>query len=763
MSIDSTSELLFRIGANSDDAEANVQRFRGLLGKDLDDLSAEFSDWSQKVFGNLTSVEGALTAVAAAGAAAVVAIGAALGEAAHKYAEYVEEVEHASRVTGIDIENMSKLQFAAEKMGVSHEQLTHMLVFFESQIDKANGSADVYAKTFGRLGISQEVVRKGETDVMAALVPTMAAMHDLKAGTEGAAIARGLFSRSGAEGLPFLKLDAAAMKTLAKEAEALGKVLGEKDAQAYTLNKAAVQQLTDTMHAFAITIGREVLPYLTHLIAMILALPEAVRRTKDELSGLTDVGQKNATIFKIAGEVLGRYLAQLMPEKIRAATGLITESAKAIANTPGGFIDNWKAATEEVEKHIQEMAKLMAAGDEALKHLGDASGAEAAKKTIYWMDLQTQGLKLLMDAWNKAREAQAEWGKLADEGENIGFKIDQDALKEQATKAADTVKTVMAMAWDGIDFKADEALRRELLSLQEHLGKILEANMTAEQKLGQQYADDVAKYAAAEEAKLAAAGKGEAGVALVHQQFAAIRAALLTRYNTDLQVLQNSQGWQVVFGGKFGQLLKGDEAKFKEWAQSANQSALLVRESFEMLGEIGQHAFDQLTEGMGSGIASALVYSKSISQAMQAALAATLESVASQALVLAIQSLAWGFYDLATGDYTGAAAAFTAAAIFGAVGGAAAVAGRFAAPSSGSGAGSVAGAAGAGGGVTSAANPSASTPYGQGGPSVTVNVYGHIYGQNGIEDLASAINDAVLNRDVTLTATNTTTGVRVTR
>jgi len=761
MSIDSTSELLFSIGAETDDAEGNIQRFRALLGKDLDDLSAEFGEWSTKVFGDLTTVEGALTATAAAGAAAVVAIGAALVEAAHKYAEYVEQVEHASRVTGIDIEEMSKLSFAAQKMGVSHEQLTHMLVFFESQIDKANGSADVYAKTFGRLGISQEVVRKGETDVLAALMPTMAAMHDLKEGTEGAAIARGLFSRSGAEGLPFLKLDAEAMNTLADEAKRLHKYLTKEDADAYVLNKAAMQEFSDTMHGFAIVIGREVLPYLTHLIAMVLAMPEAVRRTKAELEDMSGVASKSAGIFETAGVMLGFYLKKLEPESVRLATGAMTALGKSIKDSipPGGIIDNWKAATEEIEKHIKALGKLMAAGDDATKHLGDAPGEEKAKKTIYWIDLQTQGLKLLMDAWEKARQAQAAWGKSADEGQEIGFKIDQDAVKKQATEAASTVQTIMAMAWTGIDFKADEALRRELLSLQEHLGKVLEANMTASEKLAQIYQNDVAKYAAAEEAKAAAAARASGQEAQVHQQFAAIRTALLDRYNTDLQKLENSTGWQGVFGAKFGELLQGDEQKFKQWQESNNQSSLLMQDSFEMLGEMGQKAFEELAQGEGQAIANAIVYGKSVTDAMEKALKSTLASVSGQAMVMSLMALGWGFYNLAMGNAQWASEDFSAAAFWGAVGGAAAVAGRFMpGGSSGAGAGSGPGGSAAAGATTSASNPNASVPYQQGGPNVTVNVMGHIYGSGGIDELAQAINDAVLNRDVQLYSTATTTG-----
>jgi hypothetical protein len=68
--------------------------------------------------------------------------------------------------------------------------------------------------------------------------------------------------------------------------------------------------------------------------------------------------------------------------------------------------------------------------------------------------------------------------------------------------------------------------------------------------------------------------------------------------------------------------------------------------------------------------------------------------------------------------------------------------------------------------ASSSSSASASDYRGGGGqqnPNVVVNVEGHLVGWTGISELTSAINDAVLNRDVQLTATNTTTGQQVVR
>jgi len=238
----------------------------------------------------------------------------------------------------------------------------------------------------------------------------------------------------------------------------------------------------------------------------------------------------------------------------------------------------------------------------------------------------------------------------------------------------------------------------------------------------------------------------------------------VSKFAVDLQTLRSSQGWQGVFGSEFARLLKGNEAAMKEWAASTNQGMTMVQLSLTALDGIGREAFQHLSEGMGRNIAGAIVYSKSIGDAMRAALAATLESIAAESLVQAIYSLAFGFLCLAEGNFAGAESAFTAAAIFGSLGGAAAVAGRATVGPQRNASGTATGERGGASSPGGWANASNAAAYGPaGGSHVTVNVMGHVFGVSGVQQLASALNDAVLNQDVTLTATNTKTGVQVTR
>jgi len=422
------------------------------------------------------------------------------------------------------------------------------------------------------------------------------------------------------------------------------------------------------------------------------------------------------------------------------------------------------AAQQEALKASEDAAKRAEAEEKKREAAAKQAAAEAQKASMEaarWVDMATKGAHDYVEALLKVN---SEMERYATETESVADRVDALLAKQAEERAAGGASAIELLFGKPEDFiKASELYEREAIKNQEALDRMLRANETHEERLNAEYQLDLQRFSAAAEAKAVAAiraeGASDAQVEAIHQQYAALRAAATDKYGKDLQSLTNSTGWQDVFGSRFGELLKGDEEKLREWSSSANQSLLLVQNAAAMLGQQGREAFDQFEEGMGQSIASAIVYDKSIGQAMRSALASTLESIAARDLVLAIDAMAWGFYDLAMGDYEGAASAFSAAALFGAVGGAAAVAGRFAAGGSqGAPRAGAAASSGAGGAQTPA-----STPLQQAGPGVHVYVQGNLVGWDHIDELASAINDAVLNRDVTLTATNTTSGAQVVR
>jgi len=864
MGIDSSANLLFNIGADTGDAESNVARFRTLLGKDLDDLSGEFDAWATKVFGDTSTVAGALTAVAAVTAAGAVAAAGALAEMGNHYAGYVEEVERGSKATGISTENMSGLKFMAEETGTSYDSLVTGLTRFASTIVKAGEGSEQQMKAFARLGITQEQVKAGEKDMMPLLELVADRFKGLGSQVERTAVARELFSRGGAALVKALSLGSEGIREFEKEAAKLGLTVREQDVIEVEKFRLTTKATEAQLQSISNEIGKLVLPAFENFKLGILVTAIALKDLPHALHGdywatlKKDIGEAGDRIANLAhalakmpenGEPLGD------PEKVEKVKaewdGLasVLEKVKEAAGS-GPSVDErtnkqFETLAEEIEKVRKKYLELKAAGKLTAEDLASQAAALAgipAAVAALAEHIRTEVLDKNRDAGAKLREElagqqektmaseTAAWTRYiaklreqaakekTDKGENLellaqleqagydrigrvkaeaiakaGHDIEQQTAamrertreeelaafaqqidderaalaKEEKLKGDDNEAKLDAKEQAGrdrINREWDERYAHEVTSLQEHLGRMLQAQMTHAERLREQYEKDLAEVGSEQEAKTLKTAKGEAERTAIEAQFAALRKTLGDRYSADLQALQNSQGWQGVFGSKFGALLRGNEAAMREWATSASQSHLMVKYSLEMLDEVGQKTFEHFAAGMGGNIASAIVYSKSIEQAMRSALTSTLESLAAEAMTYAIYATGLGFLRLAQYDYEGAANAFTSAAIWGTVGAASAVAGRAIAPSQNSAGASGTGRQGPNAGTSAGAgSPGSSAPGAPGGPHVTVNVWGHVYGSGGMAELASAMNDAVINQDVTLTATNTKTGVVVTR
>jgi hypothetical protein len=169
-----------------------------------------------------------------------------------------------------------------------------------------------------------------------------------------------------------------------------------------------------------------------------------------------------------------------------------------------------------------------------------------------------------------------------------------------------------------------------------------------------------------------------------------------------------------------------------------------------------ERSFVQFDSALGANIANAIIWQKSIGEAFSKAAVQAIASIAQESMVRAIYSAALGFYLLAIQDYSGAAAAFEAAAMYGAVGGAAALAGRAIAGTQATtaSAGSTTARSQSGSSKSSSAGSTAGAS-GQSAAQKPVQIIfqGPVYGgQAGIDELVRHISQAVVDRDVNLVA-----------
>src|SRR5579863_2579878 len=151
---------------------------------------------------------------------------------------------------------------------------------------------------------------------------------------------------------------------------------------------------------------------------------------------------------------------------------------------------------------------------------------------------------------------------------------------------------------------------------------------------------------------------------------------LLFRINADPSQAQSAiEGFRGKTAEQMGSI-RSDFASVQK--DQADWSSGFLAESSAVNGALGSLAqaagftFDAFAAGLSRNISTALVYSQSMSEALDKTLKSTAASIAAEAILQALRSTAMGFYLLAVGDFAGAGNAFEAAALWGSIGGVAA-------------------------------------------------------------------------------------------
>ena len=789
MGFDSSANLLFKISADAAEAQANVQGFRSVLSKELGGMKSEFSDWSQGIFG-----------VGAAVASAVVAASAFVLDATQKWMNYALEIGKASKLTGISTENMSRLAQAAEITGVPLDALTRGLGILYSHIVKANEGSKEQIATFRAMGISAKELAEAEKDPYSFLLRLSDAYHENASAVQQAARGREEFGRGIAEILPLLSRGRAAIQEMGDSINGTSKIVTSQAVIAAKEYKESLRVMKEEWEKIVFVIGKTAIPILAEVSASLLGLAGAMKTAVTSPLAAWSGGLEKFYREWVAGAVKATLemrrmvttgtddVKKFVPTEIKEAAKTTKEEfygLSSIIETLRGRMaglagDETKIYQEaqhirfELQKAEDELFERAAAGKltpavferelaalRALpKMIGEFTDAEILALTQRRDEMVLASTEELETRMVGLREQTFQNQRVAAERE-IALLIWKYKREENDTKTnLELIERIRAGMLAGIDREQLAAFSDTMNRLQAEYAATIASRLTSYGRIASAYDQDVARYSKAEEEKSLLTAKGERTRAQIRERYDLNRQAALDRYGEDLMRLQNSQGWQGVFGDFFAQRIRGNEELLRDWQTSADQSMLMTRVAVEALGDQSRRAFGMMAQGMGQAIAQAIIYKKSVGEAMREALAQALASIAAECMVMAIYSTALGFIRLAQHQYVAAGQAFMAAGYFGAGAAAALVVGRAVAPKQGAaGAAGGAGEGVSGGGSAAGASEAQETR----GPRVQIIINGHVIGRQGIDEIAEMINDAVRDRDVPLLASGVKNNTRLLR
>ena len=178
-----------------------------------------------------------------------------------------DALNEMSERTGISVENLGRLQYAAKLSGVESEQLGKSLQALSGEIVAAAGGSESAIAKFKRLGVSVlDTTTKQIRPANAVLLDLADAFALLTEGTERSARAAELFgAKLGGVMGPFLAQGRAGIEALGDEIERLGGLMSAETAKAAAEFNDNLDRLKTTSSAAGISIANALLPTLNKL------------------------------------------------------------------------------------------------------------------------------------------------------------------------------------------------------------------------------------------------------------------------------------------------------------------------------------------------------------------------------------------------------------------------------------------------------------------------------------------------------------------
>ena len=249
-----------------------------------------FAKSAAKVGGGLVAAGAAITAPMAASVQAFADVGDAL--------------DKMSARTGMSVENLSALTFAAERSGTSIEDIEKASrKLSQNFTDLSLGSAGA-AEKFGLLGLGMEDLQGKTPDEMFDIVADR--LSKIEDPAQRAAVAMEVFGKSGVSLLPMIADGAAGLEAMRNEAKAMGLVLDRDAADSAAVLNDAIGDFWYTLKAVTVQLGAAVAgPVSTFLQVVSRIIAEVSKWIAENQTLIQIVAAVGVGLLAAGGAILG--------------------------------------------------------------------------------------------------------------------------------------------------------------------------------------------------------------------------------------------------------------------------------------------------------------------------------------------------------------------------------------------------------------------------------------------------------------------------
>ncbi len=282
------------------------------LTRGLRQAEQKLRRWGATIIGIGASI-GAAGGVASAG----------LMDAINTFRDAGADILHTSNATGIGVDRLGELQYAARQLGAPVENVSHGLQHMSSFLLEAAQGSDEARMALQRMGLSvQELLGMSQDERFLRIGEAIGRIGDP---AQRIAMARQVFGRGGANDMGFLTAGRARINALGQEGRQLGQVMSPQQVQAARELNQAWSRMTGSFQALAVQVGAALAPEMTRLLDTVTRLVSAVVRwvrENPQVISLIDKFATGAVVLGAAITALGTAMVLLGPAAGAMASGV---------------------------------------------------------------------------------------------------------------------------------------------------------------------------------------------------------------------------------------------------------------------------------------------------------------------------------------------------------------------------------------------------------------------------------------------------------
>jgi len=310
--------------------------------------------------------------------------------AAKVFADMGSDLLDMSQRTGVSVEALSELGFAADQSGADMQTLEGGLRRMQQLIADAAGGSASARQALERLGISVDDLSRLSPDQQFKLIADR--LSEINNPTMRAAAAMDIFGRAGTRLLPMLANGAAGIEAMQQQARDLGLTWSTEDAQAGEAFGDTLDRLWKVLKRAVSVIGAALVPILSTAIEWIIQAASTVSRWINENRDLI------VTVFQIAAAItVGGVALMLLGNVIAgvgAAFGLLATTISGIGAVIGLLGAVLGAILSPLGLILTAVVALggyllyaSGVGEQALSWLGDQFGALRDTALAAWQGI----------------------------------------------------------------------------------------------------------------------------------------------------------------------------------------------------------------------------------------------------------------------------------------------------------------------------------------------------------------------------------------